>query len=182
MTAYSARAQPYMDALARGVFDSQTVRDWLVSGCEKGEAFIGAKSLHAEQKKRRRPTKQPFYCNYWCGQDARCACRVPNARGIETDMMVFLAADRDGRRLGISIEMKAPGDRLAPGQAACYPLRAACWRDGRKGYAAIVPHDDWMTVIVCPDADLAAPDMAHFDKAIGHGEAARIVPGYPERG
>ena len=178
MSAYSARAQPYLDALAAAVFAEVHVRDWLVAGTAMEGPYRGAASLHGEQAARRRPMRQPFYCNYWCGRDRRCTCRVAGARGLETDMMVFLQAPT-GRRLGISIEMKAPGDRLKPGQAACYALRAACWCEGRTGYAAIVPHDDWLTAILCPDADLDGPDIAAFDRAIGHGEAARIVTGWP---
>ncbi|MBC6438540.1 MAG: hypothetical protein GDA52_10520 [Rhodobacteraceae bacterium] len=178
MSAYSERAQPYMDALAKAIFQDQSVRDWLITGTAKGKAFRGARSLHKEQENLRKPTKQPFYCNYWCGRDTRCTCRVEGARGLETDMMVFLEAP-DQRRLGISIEMKAPGDQLSPGQAECYPLRAACWCEGRTGYYAVIPHKVWMTVLLCPDADLTAADVTHFDKAIGHSEAGQIILGWP---
>lgn len=178
MSAYSMRAQPYLDALAAAVFSSDAARDWLVAGTCWDAAYRGAQSLHAEQAARRKPMRQPFYCNYWCGLDSRCACRIEGAKGLETDMMVFLQAPT-GRRLGISIEMKAPGDRLRPGQAACYRLRAACWCQGTTGYSAIVPHDDWMTAIICPDADLGGTDIAHFDRAIGHGEAVQRVAGWP---
>lgn len=178
MSAYSARAQPYLDAVAAAAFGQQGVRDGLVSGTALADRYRGSASLHAQQAARRKPMRQPFYSTYWCGRDRACTCRVEGARGLETDMMLFVQA-QDGRRLGISVEMKASGDRLRPGQAACYALRAACWCEGRTGYSAIVPHDDWMTVILCPDADLGDGDVALFDRAIGHGAAAQRIAGWP---
>ncbi len=175
---YSRRAQPFLDAIAEAVFSGQAVRDWLVAETRHAQVYIGARSLHREQARLRPNTKQPFYCNYWCGKDSRCTCRVAGSRSLETDAMFFLEAE-SGRRLGVHVEFKHVSEPLLPGQAEGYPLRADCWarRDKRPG--TVVPHDDWLTVIFCGDAETGELAVAPFDRRIGHGEARKMIPGYP---
>ena len=175
----SSRAQPFLDAAAEVVFSSQTVRDWLVARTRHAQAYTGAKSLHREQERLRPGTKQPFYCNYWCGKDSGCTCRIEGSRSLETDAMFFLEAG-SGRRLGMHVEFKHAGEPLLPGQAEGYSLRAECWAT-RRIYdpRTVLPHDDWLTVIFCGDVETQEPAVAPFDRRIGHGEAGRIVPGYP---
>ena len=43
----------------------------------------------------------------------------------------------------------------------------------------LVPHDDWLTVIFCGDAETQKPAVAPFDRRIVHGEARKMIPGYP---
>ena len=177
-TAYSSKAQPFLDTIAEAVFLSQTVRDWLVAETRHAQVYTGAKSLHREQERLRPDTKQPFYCNYWCGKDSRCTCRVEGSRSLETDAMFFLEAG-SGRRLGVHVEFKHAGEPLLPGQAEGYPLRADCWARRSQRPRTVVPHDDWLTVIFCGDAETREPAVAPFDRRIGHGEARRMIPGYP---
>lgn len=178
MSNYSSRAQPFMDAFATSLFLRSETRNWLFKGTQLETAFLGSRSLHEEQRNRRAKTKQPFYCNYWCGRDKKCSCRVAGAKGLETDMMAFFE-NSGGRRAGVSFEFKSPGDKLSPGQAACYPLRAECWKAGRTNYSAIIPHDDTLTVLVAPDEDLAHPDTVHFQKKIGFSEASKQITDWP---
>jgi hypothetical protein len=50
MPGYSSKAQPYLDAIADGVFTSQEVRDWLISGTPAETSFSGATVLVDEQR------------------------------------------------------------------------------------------------------------------------------------
>lgn len=178
-TPYSDKAQPYLDAIAAAVFASQSVRDWLVADTPLAREYRGASSLHHEQKSLRPGTKQPFYCNYWCGKDSRCTCRIDGSRSLETDAMFFMEAG-SRRRLAVHVEFKHAGEPLRPGQAEGYPLRASCWADRSKRPRSVLPHDDWLTVIFCGDMETDGEAVASFDRRIGHGEARRTIPGYPE--
>ena len=154
------------------------MRDWLVAETRHAQVYTGAKSLHREQERLRPGTKQPFYCNYWCGEDSRCICRIEGSRSLETDAMFFLEAG-SGRRLGVHVEFKHAGEPLLPGQAEGYPLRAGCWARRCQRARTVVPRDDWLTVIFCGDADTQEPAVALFERRIGHGEAREMIPGYP---
>ena len=177
--AYSHKANALADRIAMGAFCYQAVRDRLLRDTRHQSAYEGARSLHEEQAGLRRAgMKQPFYVNYFCGRDAACDCRAGADKSLETDLMLFLEG-KGGRRLALSIEIKTEGDRLRTGQGAAYPLRAACWQSGRTGYDAIVPHDDWLTVLFCPKADLDHPEARHFDSRIPLEEAAQWVPAWP---
>ena len=92
--------------------------------------------------------------------------------------MFFLQA-KSGRSLGIHVEFKHAGEPLLPGQAEGYPLRADCWASRSQRPKTVVPHDDWLTVIFCADAETQEPAVAPFDRHIGHVEARMMIPGYP---
>ena len=96
--------------------------------------------------------------------------------------MLFLEAT-SGRRLAIHIEFKSPREALGLGQAAAYPLRAAHFANRAFCPPNMVPHDDWLTLLLRADDELGKPAFAAFCRVIGHGEAARMVPGYidPQR-
>jgi hypothetical protein len=67
MPAYSGKAQPYLDAIAGGVFTSQDVRDWLIAGTPVGADYAGSSALIDEQRAVRwriKATKQPCWANY----------------------------------------------------------------------------------------------------------------------
>ena len=179
MTAsYNSRAQPFLDAIAEAVFSRQTVRDWLVAETRHAQIYTGAVSLHEQQERLRPGTKLPFYCTYFCGKDSRCTCRIEGSRSLETDAMFFLEAG-SGQRLGVHVEFKHAGESLRPGQAEGYPRRAACWVCRSLCPRTVVPHDDWLTVIFCGDAETQEPAVARFDRRIGHVEARKMIPGYP---
>ena len=160
------------------MFSRQTVRDWLVTQTRHAEAYTGTHSLHGEQECLRPNTKQPFYCNCWCGKDSRCTCRIKGSKSLETDAMFFLEAGSGGR-LGVHVEFKHAGEPLLFGQAEGYPLRATCWASHGQRPRTVLPHRDWLTVIFCGDAETQERETAPFDRRIGHGEARKMIPGYP---
>ena len=92
--------------------------------------------------------------------------------------MFFLEAG-SGQRLGVHVEFKHAGESLRPGQAEGYPLRAACWVYRSQCPRTVVPHDDWLTVIFCGDAETQGPVVAPFDRRIGPVEARKMISGYP---
>ena len=180
MTSYSAKAQPYLDAIARGVFQSQDVRNWLIAGTPAEAAYSGARILIDEQRAVRwanKPTKQPFWANYWCGLDSRCTCRPPDSRGLESDAVFFLE-NPAGRVLAIHIEFKHANETFMPGQAEAYPLRAACFARTHEKRPTVNAHHDWMTVIFCGTEKLNDRRLANFRRVIPHREAAAMLPGY----
>src|SRR5580658_10099968 len=92
MPAYSGKAQPYLDAIARGVFASSQVRIWLIKGTSAEPEYNDSTVLIDEQRAvrwRTKPTKQPFWANYWCGRDSRCTCRIEGSKGLESDAIFF---------------------------------------------------------------------------------------------
>jgi hypothetical protein len=92
MPAYSGKAQPYLDAIAESVFTSQDVRDWMVAGTPMEANYAGSVALIDEQRAvrwRTKPTKQPFWANYWCGRNSRCTCRIEGSKAIESDAISF---------------------------------------------------------------------------------------------
>ena len=175
---YSSKAQPYLGAIAEAIFSKQAVRDWLVAETRHAHVYTSAKSLHQEQERLRPNTKQPFYCNYFCGKDSRCTCRIEGSGSLETDAMFVLEAG-SGRRLGLQAEFQHAGEPLLFGQAEGYPLRADCWACRSPRPKPVVPHDDWLTVIFCGDAETHEQAFAPFDRRIGHGEARKMIPDYP---
>ena len=184
MAGYSARAQPYLDAIAKAVFSQEKVRNWLLAGTRHESAYAGARCLDAEQKACRRKTKAPFYCNYWCywcGKGPNCGIsqRVGNNR-VETDMMVFLESDK-GPRLAIHIEFKQDGEELSCGQAEAYPLRAECWATSNYRPGGVMVHQDWLTVIFCGDDKDDSSEVVPFDRRISHKEACSMIEHYPCR-
>lgn len=178
MTGYSARAQPYLDAIAKGAFSDAAIRDWLIAGTWAEVPWRGSVSLHEAQAARRLGTKQPFYCNYWCGRDSRCSCRPDGSRAIESDMLLFFG-DHAGRRLCIHVEFKYPGEPLRAGQAEAYPMRAACWADRDTCPRRVLPHDAWLTAIVCEGELIGSAALTPFQRQIGHCEARARIAGYP---
>ena len=179
MAGYSDRAQPYLDAIAQAAFASTAVRNLLLAGTPHVTDYANARCLDAEQFALRPNTKQPFYCNYWCGKDSRCTCRPEGSKGLESDLMLFMENAKD-RRLGLHLEFKAPGERLSFGQAEAYRMRAACWASGRYRPRSVMLHDDWLCVIVCRRVEHPDGELSHFERVIDHAEAATIFPGWPE--
>jgi hypothetical protein len=182
MAGYSAKAQPFLDALGAAVMVSPSVRNWLIAGTRHEAAYRDATSLHLEQAQARGGTKQPFFCNYWCGHriDGRekCACSVPGSNAKETDAL-FLFQEGGGRKLAVHVEFKHPSEQLKPGQAETYPRRAECWATGRYRPRSLPEHNDWITVILAEDGRLHEPELAWFERRIGHSQAASMIPGWP---
>ncbi|MTV16754.1 MULTISPECIES: hypothetical protein [Bradyrhizobium] len=179
MPAYSSKAQPYLDAIANGVFSSEDVRDWLVKGTSAEAEYLGSHVLLEEQRKVRwqmRPTKQPFWANYWCGKDSRCTCRIEGSKGLESDAIFFFRS-RSAKVLAVHVEFKHASEAFKYGQPEAYPLRAACF--AKKTPMTINPHHDWTTVLFCGEAALTDERISNFQRVITHDEAADVISGYP---
>ena len=139
MPAYSGKAQPYLDAIAEGIFTSQRVRDWMIAGTLVEANYAGSVALFDEQRAVRGRTKQPFWANYWCGRDGRCTCRIEGSKALESDA-IFFFRNSSNRVLAVHVEFKHTNEAFSFGQAEAYPLRAECFtRTKRRTHNA---HDE----------------------------------------
>lgn len=180
MFSYSGKAQPFLDAIANGVFGSQQIRDWLVQGTPAENLFRGSIAVEEEARLIRGRTTQPFWANHFCGRDRRCSCRLEGSKSLESDAIFFLR-NANNRVLAIHIEFKHPGEAFQFGQPEGYPLRAACFARTHGERRTVYPHTDWMTGLFCGGESLTDPRLAHFQRVIPHDEARSVIPGYPSR-
>lgn len=181
MVAYSGKAQPYLDAIAEWVFGFSHIRDWILKGTPHEAAYRGADVLIEEQRAVRwklKPTKQPFWANYWCGKDSRCTCRIEGSKGLETDA-IFFFRNNAGRVLAVHVEFKHRGESFQFGQAESYPLRAACFARTHTERKTLNAHHDWATVLFCDSDALSDPRLENFQRVITHTEAREKLPNYP---
>lgn len=182
MPAYSGKAQPYLDAIAESVLASQQVRDWMIAGTSVMASYSGAGVLIDEQRAvrwRTKPTKQPFWANYWCGRDSRCSCRIEGSKGLESDA-IFFFRNSSNRVLAVHVEFKHSNEAFGYGQPEAYPLRAACFAKTHHERPTLNAHDDWTTVIFCGAEALSDQRLSHFDRVITHDEAKRMILAYPK--
>jgi len=182
MAAYSERAQPYLDAIAESVFTSLDVREWLIKGTPAEASYERPDVLIDEQRAARwriRPTKQPFWANYWCGRDSRCTCRIDGSKGLESDA-IFFFRNNLSRILAVHVEFKRPNEAFGFGQPEAYPLRAACFVKTYQQRPTINAHHDWTTVIFCGVESLSDQRLSNFHRVITHGEAAAMIATYPK--
>jgi hypothetical protein len=180
MVAYSGKAQPNLDAIARGVFSDPSIRDWIVEGTPFESAYRGAGILIDEQRAKRwhaKQTIQPFWANYWCGKDSRCTCRIEGSKGLESDAIFFFRNALD-RVLAVHIEFKHTGERFGFGQPEAYPLRAACFAQTHSERKTLNAHHDWTTVLFCGADALSDTRLHHFQRVITHSEAGKRLAGY----
>jgi hypothetical protein len=181
MSGYSAKAQPFLDAIAAGVFADVAVRNWLIAGTPMAHSYSDAAVLDDEQRAVRwasRPTKQPFWANYFCGRDSRCTCRIEGSKSLESDAIFFLR-NQSGRVLAAHVEFKHPRECFEVGQPEGYALRAACFSRTHASRRTLNPHDDWATILFSDDHALRDPRARFFQRVITHREAAGRLPGYP---
>jgi hypothetical protein len=181
MSAYSEKAQPFLNAIADGVFTSSNTRDWLIQGTPHEASYAGCEVLADEQRAvrwRQKPTKQPFWANYWCGRDSRCTCRIEGSKGLESDAIFFIR-NTSGRILAVHVEFKHPGEAFGFGQPEAYPLRAACFTRTYAQRKTVNPHHDWTTVVFCGEDARSDPRLSNFQRIITHTEAAEVIAGYP---
>ena len=97
---------------------------------------------------------------------------------MEIDAIFFLQNEL-GRRLAIHLEMKRDREALSHGQDAAYKPRAECYRDQRRRRPAILPHDDYLTVLICGYGTNIEVAHEHFDRVILHEDARKVFLGYP---
>ncbi|WP_024879747.1 MULTISPECIES: hypothetical protein [unclassified Methylosinus] len=181
MAAYSEKAQPFLDAIADAVFNSITVRDWLIRGTRAQAHYAGAPVLIDEQRAvrwRKKPTIQPFWANYHCGKDDRCTCRIAGSRSLESDA-IFFFRNTLGHTLALHVEYKHPNEPFRPGQPEGYPLRAACFTKTHSQRPSLNAHDDWIAILFCGDETLRDSRSRNFDRVITHSEARGMIPSYP---
>jgi hypothetical protein len=178
MVRYSELELKYARPIADAILGSRDFRRWLFSGTKYGALdcdFVPAGPLQAAL---RSPTmKNPYWFNYWCGRDARCACRI--GTGIETDMLFILSLP-GGTQTALHIELKRPHEHLGEGQAESYPRRAACWSDKMSRPKTVLPHNEFITMLVCGSELASDPRTNHFDKVVVHEQLAKLIQPYPE--
>ena len=182
MTAYSSLAQPFLDAIAEGVFRSSEFRNWMLMGTPFEAAYKDSIPLEDEQRTVRwasKPTKQPFWANYWCGRDSACTCRIEGSKGLESDAIFFLQNEKR-RVLAIHVEFKHPKERFGFGQPECYPLRAACFAATHAQRKTLNAHDDWATVLFCGAESLSNPLITNFQRVVEHTDAAQMLKSWPQ--
>jgi len=181
MVAYSPKAQPYLDAIADGIFGYPDIRDWILERTPHENTYRGADVLIDEQRLVRwhsKPTKQPFWANYWCGRDVRCTCRIEGSKSLESDAIFFLR-NASSRVLAVHVEFKHTGESFGFGQPEAYPLRAACFAKTHAQRKSLNAHNDWTTVLFGGEEVLSDPRSSNFQRVITHFEARRRIPGYP---
>jgi hypothetical protein len=178
---YQPAAQPYLDAIARGIRDRAAARTFLLEKTEYARAYAGAEPVWIEQWKKRDPKKSmkcPFWSNYWYEPCQNCDCRIDDSVSMEIDAIFFLR-NAELKTLAVHIEMKRDGEGLSIGQAEAYRPRAACYRDKRRVRKTLLAHDHFITVLFCGiGSDIPLAEQ-HFDSVILHESARKVFPKYP---
>lgn len=175
---YQKGAQPYLDAIARAVRDNVPVREWLLNGTGFEASYADARPLWREHWALRGDVGCPFWANYWYNPCTTCDCRIDGAKSMEIDALFFLE-NAEGRRLALHVEMKTEKEAFSLGQQESYRPRAACYQEGRRHRKGVLPHQDFMTLLLCGDSTDSALAAQYFDRVVRHREAVRLVPGYP---
>ncbi len=178
---YQPAAQPYLDAIARGVRYKATSRAFLLEGTEYSQSYAGAKLLWRKQWKKRDPTdsnKCPFWSNYFYEPCQSCNCRIDDSVSMEIDAIFFLR-DAEGKTLAIHIEMKRDGEPLKFGQSEAYRPRAECYRDQRRIRETLLAHNYFIAVLFHGTGTDIPLAKSHFDSVISHECARNIFPQYP---
>jgi hypothetical protein len=178
---YQSAAQPFLDAIARGVKDHAAARTFLLDGTVFASAYAAAEPLWREQWQARDPSDSmvcPFWSNYWYDPCSSCDCRTDNSVSMEIDAMFFLQ-NAERRTLAVHLEMKRDRERLSIGQAEAYRPRAACYRDARRKRRGLLPHHDYVTILFCGVGTNISLVEQYFDRVILHENARSVFLGYP---
>jgi hypothetical protein len=178
---FQREAQPYLDAIARGVRDDATSRAFLLERTKYAQAYAAAEPLWREQWKKRDPSDSmvcPFWSNYWYKPCQSCDCRIGMSISMEVDALFFLQ-NAAGQKLAIHIEMKRDRELLSIGQAEAYRPRAACFRDQRRKRKTLLAHDHFVTLLFCGIGTDIPFVQRHFDRVILHESARNMFPEYP---
>lgn len=178
---YQKAAQPYLDAIARGIRDDELARAYLVRGTMHEQLYEATTPLWGEQWDRRDPKDEmlcPFWSNYFYEPCASCDCRIEKSVSMEIDAIFFLR-NTSGQRLAVHVEMKRNREALSLGQAEAYRPRAACYRDGRRLRSKVLEHEHFVTVLFCGHGTDLAEVGLHFDRVITHSMAQEVFADYP---
>jgi hypothetical protein len=177
MATYSELELRYARPVAHAILESSAFRQWLLAGTKHENGALGARPVGEIQGSLRTLTKNPYWFNYWCGKGSKCPCRI--GVGIETDILLIFDCAND-RRLGLHIEIKRPGEQLGNGQAESYPRRAACWANPNTRPKTVLPHQDFLTMLICGQELESDRRLQFFDKVVFHDEVAQRIQVYPE--
>lgn len=179
MAAYSEQELRYARPVALAIQESSAFRQWFLAGTRHGNSILEAYPVAEgiQRSLRSRTLKNPYWFNYWCGKDSKCACRV--GTGIETDILFILDCG-DGGRLGLHIEIKPPNEQLGNGQAESYPRRAQCWANANTRPRTVSAHQDFLTILICGRELGSDQRIQFFDKVVFHDDVAQRINVYPE--
>lgn len=178
---YQPAAQPYLDAIARGIRDSFVARQLLLRGTDFEQAYSDSDSLWLEQWKCRDPKNTmicPFWSNYCYEPCQSCDCRLDKSVSMEIDALFFLQ-NRLGTTIAIHVEMKRDREGLSDGQADAYRPRAKCYLEKRRVRKGVLQHDHFVTVLFCGIGTDILLANQHFDRVIFHEDARKIFVDYP---
>jgi hypothetical protein len=178
---YQKAAQPYLDAIARGVRDDPLARAFLLQGTEFEESYRDCVALWDAQRQQRDPMDRmsgPFWSNYWTEPCEGCTCRIDKSVSMEIDAMFYLQ-NSSLQIMAVHLEMKRDRERLSLGQAQAYRPRAACYRDQRRARPKVLAHDHFLTVLVCGEGTDLGAVSPYFDRVITHPVARAMFGGYP---
>ena len=135
----------------------------------------GVRCLKDEQIKQG-PRK--FWWKDWFCPKGRCTC--PNLIDTQIDILAIFERT-DGRRLGLHIECKRPGDTFEDSkQASRYPERLKCWTQPGKGPRKSLPHQEAVAILICDrNHGHSTEDIRQFDGVIYFDEISMRIPIYP---
>ena len=119
---YQLAAQPYLDAIARGIRDKAESRAFLLEGTDCAQPYAVADPPWREQWKRRDPTNSlqcPFWSNYWYKPCRSCDCRIDNSVSMGDKQELLQAAVPDMIQSLVSPScVDGSGNVLGPSQNA----------------------------------------------------------------
>jgi hypothetical protein len=178
---YQPNAQPYLDAIARGLRHHAEVRAFLLKNTEFEQTYADAMPLWQEHWNARDPRDKlicPFWANISHDYCKLPQCRIADSNAVEIDALFFLQ-NAEGRTLAMHLEMKRDHEALSKGQAESYRIRAACCRDKHFVRKGVLDHDHFITVLFYGSGTDTKKVEPHFDRVISHQEAREYVPNYP---
>jgi hypothetical protein len=175
---YQKVAQPYLDAVARGIRDKSTSRAFILAKTEFSLLYADAVPLWQEQWAKRVLADCPFWANCFYDPCQSCNCRIDGSKAMEVDGLFFLR-NAHGKTIALHVEMKPDNDAFRTGQAEAYRPRATCYRDQRRRRKGVLPHDHFITILIYGTGTDIEFAKQHFDRLISHDTARKVFPGYP---
>ncbi len=168
---YGSVEWAYAEPIARALQESAEFRRWFLNQTRFGIHARNAVLLHEPMKSQRSASAESWWRSHYTEK-----CRCPGCSGQETDLLAVF--DSAGTRFALHVEIKRPGDSFPAhkDQAGNYRLRAACW--ARQAPAAVLPHNDADTILVCAESQMAefAPHLSKFGAALTFEVIAQALP------
>jgi hypothetical protein len=165
----------YCEPVAEALSSDSNFARFFFERAKRPDWASGARCLKDEQAALRTSGRY-WWKNVFCSE-RRCTC--PNLRGREIDILAVFERT-DGRRLGMHIECKHPGDKFSAGPAARYRERLTCWTMPEKGPRTIPRHHEAVAILICDrNHNHPHPDTSQFDAVIFFDEIASRIQVYP---